>query len=350
MVFLYHYGRLFPHPEWTNTISKFGWTGVDLFFVLSGYLIASPLFLKIASSKKIPLKQFFLKRFFRIIPAYGVVVAVYFCLPSVHEREALAPIWKYLTFTQNIGLDLRTQGTFSHAWSLCIEEQFYLLLPLLLAALVYFNAIKNGYRLLIALFLFGFAARYYSYQAYVAPNSASDDVWVFWCQWVYYPTWCRLDGLLVGVSIAAMLQFRPLLKERVLKYGNMLLLLSLFILAGAYTICLDEKSVVASVAGFPLVSIGYGVMLLGAISPTSFLYRSNAEITATLATLSYAIYLVHKFVVHITQEQFAKLNIADDSNGMFFICIAMVLLAAFAMNKIVEQPFLKLRDKIPGKS
>lgn len=38
LVIVYHYGHLFPHPEWTNTVSEFGWTGVDLFFVLSGYL------------------------------------------------------------------------------------------------------------------------------------------------------------------------------------------------------------------------------------------------------------------------------------------------------------------------
>jgi len=125
-VFLYHYARLFPHPEWTNTLSKFGWTGVDLFFVLSGYLISSQLFAKMAQQKNISFKDFFIKRFFRIIPAYLVIVLLYFLFPSFREREAPAALWKYLTFTQNIGLDLRTQGTFSHAWSLCIEEQFYL--------------------------------------------------------------------------------------------------------------------------------------------------------------------------------------------------------------------------------
>src|SRR5664279_3269563 len=85
-VFLFHYGRLFPHPGWTNSISQFGWTGVDLFFVLSGYLISSQLFEKMQEEKKLSFWEFFLKRFFRIIPAYLVVVALYFLFPSARER------------------------------------------------------------------------------------------------------------------------------------------------------------------------------------------------------------------------------------------------------------------------
>src|ERR1043166_4950156 len=105
LVFIYHY-RLFPHPEWVDTIGSFGWTGVDLFFVLSGYLIAGQLFSQVHQYGRISLGDFYLKRFFRIIPAYLAVVAVYFSIPTFREVEALAPLWKFLTFTQNLGLDL----------------------------------------------------------------------------------------------------------------------------------------------------------------------------------------------------------------------------------------------------
>ncbi len=343
-VFFFHYGRLFPHSEWTNTVSAFGWTGVDLFFVLSGYLIASQLFRKIAQQNTISLKEFFIKRFFRIIPAYVVVVAIYFLLPFTHERESLAPLWKYITFTQNIGLDVRTQGTFSQAWSLCIEEQFYFFLPLLLLLLVFFNSIKKGFWILIALFLIGFFIRYYTYQHLFTP--LTDESWLNWYKWIYYPTWTRLDGLLVGVSIAVLLEFKPNLSRRILNYGNLLFISGLVIFAANYFVCADEESLVATVFGFPLVAIGYGFIVLSALSAKCFLHKYASKITTQIATLSYGIYLIHKIVIHVTQTQFSKLNIAGDSNIMFIICVTTVIIASFILNETVEKPFLKLRKKI----
>ena len=345
LVFIYHYGMFF-HPEWTTTFGKFGWTGVDLFFVLSGYLIASPLFRQISAGKGLLLQPFFIKRIFRILPAYIVVVAIYFLFPYVHERAALAPLWKYLTFTQNLGLDLRTQGTFSHAWSLCIEEQFYVLLPLILSGLVYFNAMKKGFWLLVVLFMAGFLIRFYCYEVILLPYNESGLFGVFWYKWIYYLSFCRLDGLLTGVGIAAFLQYKPVQGQRILQYGNQLLLLSLIILTGAYILCLEELSFEASVFGFPLVSIGYGVMVLGALSPSSVLYHYKSSVTTTIATLSYGVYLIHKFIIHITQEQFAKLDVDKNSNLMLFICVLTVWLGAWLLNKLVETPFLNIRDKV----
>ena len=346
LVFIYHYGQLFPHPRWLNGFSKFGWTGVDLFFVLSGYLIASQLFLKIVQGKPLSYYRFFIKRFFRIIPAYLVVLAIYFCIPYAREWESLAPLWKYLSFTQNLNLNLLTQRTFSHAWSLCIEEQFYLALPLTLIALVSLKAIKKGWLLLPVLFVFGFIIRSYSYENLVAPFLDADQGWLYWYKWIYYPTYCRLDGLLVGVSIAALFSFRPLIKERIHKYGNLMLAFSVIILTGAYFLCLDLESFAATVFGFPLVAIGYGLMLMGAVSSSSFLYKINATTTANMATLSYAAYLTHKMVIHITQLEVSKAGISVSGSLMFVLCIITSLAGAFLLNRLIEKPFLNLRDKI----
>jgi peptidoglycan/LPS O-acetylase OafA/YrhL len=340
-VFLYHYGILFPHPEWTNTIGKFGWSGVDLFFVLSGYLIASQLFKNIAQQKNVAVKEFFIKRFFRIIPIYLVVVALYFLFPFLRERESPAPLWKYLTFTQNIGLNVSTQGTFSHAWSLCIEEQFYLLLPFILVALMHFKILKKGYWILIALFISGIIIRSISYE-----NFVTEANWLNWYKWIYYPTWTRLDGLLVGASIAALLQFKPGLGSKILKYGNGLLLVSLSIFTFTYFFCSKDESYSTAVFGFPLVDIAYGFIVLSALSPKSFLHKYESKITAKIAALSYGIYLIHKIVIHVTQTQLTKLNMQDSGNTTFVICIATVFIASLVLNEVIEKPFLGLRKKI----
>jgi peptidoglycan/LPS O-acetylase OafA/YrhL len=345
-VFLFHYSILFPSPEWLYSIAKFGWTGVDLFFVLSGYLISSQLFAGIAKNQRISFREFFLKRFFRIIPAYVLVVALYFLFPLLREREPLAPLWKYLTFTHNLGLDLRTQRTFSHAWSLCIEEQFYLFFPLILIALIHFRAVKKGAILLVFFFVAGFCARIYAWYSFLEPVVGSDDFWAPWYKWIYYPTYSRLDGLLTGVSIAAIFQFRPQLKMWLQRYGNFSLLAGVAVLTGAYFLCEEQMSFNASIFGFPIISFGYGLIVIGAISPGVFLYRFQSGITANIATLSYAIYLIHKMVIHVSQEQLAKLGIPAESEWMFILCLFTSVAGALLLNRLIEKPFLKLRDSV----
>ena len=346
IVFLYHYGVIFPSPAWVRTAGQFGWTGVDLFFVLSGYLIAAQLFREVSTRGSISLKTFFLKRFFRIMPGYWAVVAIYICLPFAREREAPAPLWKYLTFTQNLGLHLRTQGSFSHAWSLCIEEQFYLLLPCILLLLIFIRVFEKSGWLLFVLFGAGFAIRYYAYQHSVAPFENDDYIWAYWYKAIYYPTYCRLDAVLTGVGIAALAQFRPDIMSRITKHGNLLLLLSILILTGAFFLCADQQSFHASIFGFPLIALGYGVMVLGAVSPASFLYKKSSALTAKIAVLSYAVYLVHKIIIHLTQGGFRQLHIAPDSNLMFLLCIITSAAGALLMNRLIETPFLALRNKL----
>lgn len=319
-----------------DEVFAFGWTGVDLFFVLSGYLISAQLF----SLQRISLKEFFLKRFFRIIPAYLVVVALYFCIPVFREREALPPLWKFLTFTQNLGLNLRTNGTFSHAWSLCIEEQFYLLLPLIL-----FFRLGNKW-LIVTLFTAGFVLRYISWQQLVVPHLAADDVWVHWYRAIYYPTYNRLDGLLAGVSIAAVFRFLPAVRDRITRHGNIVFIAGLLLLAAAWFLCRDQETFSATIFGFPLVALAYGTIVIAAISPSCFLYKLNSRISSRIAILSYSIYLSHKGIIHLTQLQFSKWGIEENGLLMFFICMGMSVLAALVLRYAVEKPFLRIRDYV----
>src|SRR5213594_4800732 len=130
MVVVIYHAALFGF-KLPGRIDRFGWIGVDLFFVLSGYLIGGQLLAPLAREKSIKLGRFFARRVLRIMPAYFVILAVYFLLPSWREYPDMAqPVWKFLFSVQNIALHGGT--AFSHAWSLAVEDQFYLALPLIL--------------------------------------------------------------------------------------------------------------------------------------------------------------------------------------------------------------------------
>lgn len=343
LVFLFHY-RGFAHPAWVNDVAGFGWTGVDLFFVLSGFLIAGQLFTQLKHTGRIALGDFFIKRFFRIIPPYLIVLTVYFSIPFFREREALAPLWKFLTFTHNFGLDVIHRGTFSHAWSLCIEEQFYLTLPFLLL-LTYNRKRTPVLRVLFGLLLILVVVfRLLSWRVLIAPFAESDAFALRWYKYLYYPTYTRLDGLLLGVGLAWLMQHTVWIRNRILLNGNLFFAAGIPVLAAAWWICREPASFQASIWGFLLVAIGFACWVAAAASPVSFLYKKRSWFTAQLASLSFTIYLSHKGVVHMTQVLLKNTGIAPDSNIVLLIAAANCILVALLFRYLVEQPGLRIRN------
>jgi peptidoglycan/LPS O-acetylase OafA/YrhL len=184
VVVIYHagiFGFALPN-EW----HRFGWVGVDLFFVLSGYLIGGQLLGRLAQDRTIDFRRFYSRRALRILPAYFVVLAIYFSLPSWREFPEISPLWKFLISVQNI--NLRGGTAFSHAWSLSVEDQFYFLLPLLL--LFVSRKPKAGVILPMVVVLAGLALR--AFLAWQHPGTNGVSFGAFQ-RWVYYPTWTRLD-------------------------------------------------------------------------------------------------------------------------------------------------------------
>ncbi len=305
IVFVYHY-NIFGHPPGLyDHLGSWGWTGVDLFFVLSGYLIGGQLFATTRAKREVaneeergeaaPTKfirdqpilysEFYFKRALRILPAYFVVLALYLMIPAFKERSQLPPLWRMITFTQNFGLDLTRDGAFSHAWSLCIEEQFYLVLPLLIIALTLVKAHKKAAWLLVGLFGFGLAIRTFIWFD-VLPSQPSFGIAYY--KFIYYPTWSRLDGLLAGVALAAFYYFQPAAWQRLTKHGNILLSIALALVAGAWLIAHDDNQykLRGAIFGYPAIAIAYGALVLAALSPSCLLYRYSSFITRTIATLS----------------------------------------------------------------
>ena len=130
-VMLFHswiVGGLGPSFEW---LARFGWIGVDIFFVLSGFLIGTQVLRPLQRGEGLSLRAFYRRRAYRIVPAFAVVLALYVFFPALREAPGMQPWWQFATFTVNVLIDYVHHSAFSHAWSLCVEEHFYLVFPLL---------------------------------------------------------------------------------------------------------------------------------------------------------------------------------------------------------------------------
>lgn len=345
LVINFHYYFLFKDaPQWVTTMFKIGWSGVDMFFVLSGFLISSILFKEIINGHRISLKKFYINRFFRIIPAFIFVVLLYFLFPILHERKGIAPLWKFLTFTLNFGLDYLHKGTFSHAWSLCVEEHFYLIFPLFLFFLQSIQKFKYSYWFLILLFCGGFFIRYFIYTDIVLPNSTIETYNINFIKYIYYPTYNRLDGLLVGVSISALYNFLPNVWKKVSNYGNLILILSIISLIFSFKICHDLTAFRTGFIGYPLLAFSFGLLVIAALSPQTFLFKWNSKIFTYIASISYSLYLIHKIAFHYTR--YLLQNVLSQPNLIFIISLLVSFIAASLMYYFIEQPFLKLRTRV----
>lgn len=345
LVLMYHY-RAFKHPDWIDRIGRFGWTGVDLFFVLSGFLISGQLFREIKNKGNISLKVFYIKRFFRIFPAYFFTIFLYFIFPFFREREALSPFWKFVTFTQNYGLDVINRGTFSHAWSLCIEEQFYLILPLFLIMVSSTKLFRYLAVLMMTVIGLSIVFRLMAWNEYISGlDAASADFWKLWYMKIYYPTHTRLDGLGIGILIGYLMQYSSKFKKIVNNNGNRLFLGGIVLLGISFRICNEQASKKASIFGFTLVAVSFGFILMAAVSQSSFLYRTKSYLTTQLAALSYAVYLSHKGIIHLVQEGFDYFNLETSDNISlitgFFACIIGGLFYRF----VIEKPCSVLKTK-----
>jgi peptidoglycan/LPS O-acetylase OafA/YrhL len=346
LVFLFHY-TIFQHPEWmNNSFIHFGWSGVDLFFVLSGFLISNQLMIAWQKRQQIPFREFYIKRIFRTFPPYFFVLLIYIFIPAFHERETLAPLWKMFTFTQNYGQDIRRYGTFSHAWSLCVEEQFYLLLPLILMWVLSFRLKKKSGWVIPAIFLLTILFRWITWLIFLKPTVDSDDFGMEWYRLIYYPTYTRLDGLMVGVGIAALYRFRESWLVTVNRYANPMIIGGFILFVLSLFLCLDQHAAAATIFGFSLIAIAFGFLVLSSVLPGSLLYRTKSVFTENIATLSYSLYLSHKGIIHLTQKWFTGLGIPGDSNWMLLICIITCIGGALLMRIFIEKPFFRMRNKL----
>lgn len=347
LVLMSHYAVVVSHKSTFGFLTDMGWMGVDLFFVLSGYLIGNQILAPLARGEAFSLKTFFARRLLRTVPNYYVVLALYLLLPSQLGGAQTAPLWRFLTFTQNIGLHFGE--TFSHSWSLCVEEQFYVILPLaVLFIAARRKALLWGWLAIAAAIAGGMAVRGWAWMAHGQNAIGNTDFAVH----VYYSSFARFDELLPGVAIAMLKNFHGALYDAILRRGQALLLGGLAALAAIVYLFLnyyqiDDYGFTFSMMtfGYPLLAASFAILTLAALSPRSLLHRVRIPGAQQLALWSYALYLAHKPIFKLVLAPLAGWQVDTDAPAGIALVLAAALLGGWLLYRLVETPFMHLRAR-----
>ena len=325
-------------------LQGYGWMGVDLFFVLSGYLIGRQVLAPLARGERFSFATFYRRRAFRVLPAYLVVLALYVGWPALREVPGLSPAWQFLSFTLNLLIDYAHAPAFSHAWSLCVEEHFYLLFPLLTVGLAKRRSMRALLAVCIGTVLFGLAWRAHVWLHDMAPLQDTDPrgFGLHFVEGIYYPTWARLDGLLAGVLLALAETWRPQAWARWRARSVPLALAGLATTGLALVLFRDRLGLWPSVVGYPLLSGGLALLVGACALAGPGHWRVPGA--GWLARISYSLYLSHKLALHAVATW---LVVPRALHGLAaFACYAAgVLLLGAALHYAVERPFLRWRDR-----
>ena len=336
LVIIFHYSVFISHKDNFGLISNIGWIGVDLFFVLSGYLISNQIF-KALQLEKFSLTKFYIKRLFKTLPNYYFVLALYFLIPSFAEKPIALPFWEYILFIQNFNLPV---SGFSQSWSLCVEEQFYLLFPFL--ALWLYPKNRNIFiSILILTMLCGLFLRGMLWQHLNTTNNLKQFTTI-----IYYPTYCRLDGFISGIFVALIQNRYYKFWHRVTNYSNILLMIGVMLLTCFIFIVTNRDSFLTATIGYPGISISFAIITLSALSNSSVLSKYKIPFCNRLALWSYAIYLLQKPVSVLCARYFSSIGLNNNAYSMIFINFLIQFLAGYIMFYLVESKFMLIRNKV----
>jgi len=324
--------HLTAYPAWV----RFGWTGVNLFFVLSGFLISGLLFRDYKDTGTLHLKRFLIRRGFKIYPAYYLLLALTvagFYLGGRAHRAAWHGIvmpaewdhlWPDLLFLQN-----HWQGTWSHFWSLGVEEQFYVFLP----ASLYLLARKTGsFRWVPVLagvvMLACLALR--ALDVYTGRVHKMVGCWDF-------------DALYFGVLLSYIREFYP---ERLTAFlrenGRLLPPLSVLCLMPA--LLFEQHRPFMLVFGVTALYLGYGGLLLYTVS----LVRHDSWLVRGLSGIgnySYSIYLYHRPIAWFSAVVLYE-RLHWERNLIFALYLVASVAIGVGMARMIECPALRLRERL----
>jgi peptidoglycan/LPS O-acetylase OafA/YrhL len=334
-------------------VCTFGMFGVDLFFVLSGFLITGILIDAKGTQASAYFRNFYARRTLRIFPLYyGVLACIFLVAPFIPlfrgpELDLLRREqgWAWL-YAVNIFSAIR--GDFAlpyidHFWSLAVEEHFYLVWPFV----VFVCSRRALIRTSLALIVLAPAIRFAMLAMHMVPAA------------VYTLTLCRLDELAFGGLLAILAQTRSY--EQLAKLGRWCLAGSLAYLLSVVLIrrqpfYWDHWTAVGP--GFSALTAGFGALVIFAVDPARNRFRRVLEtpLLRVFGKYSYGAYVLHTPMEPVWLRLFPPASIARLGAGLgytgsrlvglfgfTFLAMAMTMLLAVASFHAFEKPFLRLK-------
>lgn len=347
-----------PQPWYDRSVSI--WFGMDLFFLLSGFLIGSMLLRDADATRPANAARFWARRAFRIIPPYYVVLTALTLAPITSPAQR-ANVWHEYLYVTNY-LPFRTEPVMLWAWSLCVEEHFYFAVPVVLAAVAALKTPGRRLGALVALWASGVILRV----AFVATHGP----WTFegLIREVYGRTHLRYDILVAGVILAE-LQHRHGERVRAALDDRRWRAASWAVIGVCLALLLWPPAVIPEAARWSvwwgvLTALMYGPLVLMLVNRDTALARFlGARAFLVLATFGYGVYLVHIPVgdyvvvpaVLLVGVALLRAGVVLPAWLVWSVALALTwgvsVLLAYALHVVVERPSLALRDRlVPGRA
>lgn len=316
------------------------WSGVDLFFVLSGFLIGRILLFNRGSRNYF--RSFYARRFLRIFPAYYLVLLAYFIIiwtglsshfPWLIPVNDTSHFYSYLFYTQNfwMGSGGAASNWLGVTWSLAVEEQFYLLIPLL----VFLINPKYLPKLLVFFIILAPICRA------LLQNMGA---------YVLLPA--RMDSLSLGVLIAYF-HLNGSLEKMVQRRKGILIFFWIILFLSLYFIK-EEKSSLSGIGGVfihTVLALFYGIFIVLAVTSAenSFLVKALSKTWMSfIARISYMIYLTHQVFLGLLQQlilnQYPKISNYKEILVTILALVTTILFSAFSYYYF-EKPILNIGKK-----
>jgi len=336
-------------------LQQMGWIGVDLFFVLSGFLVSGLLFREYQRHGSLAVGRFWVRRGFKIYPAFYLLLLVTWWM----EQSGRTPIPRNAPqrlLYESVYLQNYFGGLWNHTWSLAVEEHFYLVLPLVLAAGAIRGA-RDPFRRVWPLWV-ALCAGILAWRVRTVISPQPFEAYLF-------PTHLRLDSLLWGVLLSYAVHFRdPGWLRRVQGHPWVTLLAIAIGLAPAFA-CVIGASVFLATWGLTTIALGFTLLLALALplAPAGGGRRARAPLAALGAVAaavgvdSYSIYLWHMPVLRWLMPWCWERVLPPifDPTRQYLACLASYVVCAVLVGavlaRLVERPALALRDRwIPSRS